>query len=209
MSTTPTSCRGRRLILGNRNRRFKPHFKSQQKLSSRPERSGVEGSVVARLARPGLFSPKATFRFVISTGAKRSGEICSSYTGGQNGDHRMRKQEHHYYVYIVASRTRVLYVGMTNSIRRRVEEHRRGDSESFTQAYNCNRLVWFEHYQYVHNAIDREKQIKHWSREKKIALIERTNPSWADLSEEWRTETTDLSTPLRSGRDDNFETGEK
>jgi putative endonuclease len=207
MWTTPTSCRGRRLILGNK--RLPNLIVRRHNKNCHPDRREAEWRDLQLLARPGLFSPKATFRFVISTGAKRSGEICSSYAGGQNGDHRMRKQEHHYYVYIVASRTRVLYVGMTNSIRRRVEEHRRGDSESFTQAYNCNRLVWFEHYQYVHNAIDREKQIKHWSREKKIALIERTNPSWADLSEEWRTETTDLSTPLRSGRDDNFETGGK
>jgi putative endonuclease len=114
----------------------------------------------------------------------------------------MHKQDHHYFVYIMASRSHVLYCGMTNSIRRRVEEHRNGSTEGFAATYNCNRLVWFEHYQYVYNAIDREKQIKNWSRAKKIALIERENPTWVDLSAAWREETADPSTPLRSGRDD-------
>ena len=114
----------------------------------------------------------------------------------------MRKRDHHYYVYIVASRTHALYCGITNSIQRRAAEHREADTPGFTATYQCNRLVWFEHYQYVRNAIDREKQIKHWSRAKKISLIEQTNPSWADLSEAWRKETADLSTALRSGRDD-------
>jgi putative endonuclease len=107
----------------------------------------------------------------------------------------MSKRDHHYYVYIVASRTRVLYCGVTNSVARRADEHRVGDIPGFTASYQCHRLVWFEHYQYVHNAIDREKQIKRWGRAKKIQLIERTNPAWADLSEAWRVETADLSTP--------------
>jgi len=111
--------------------------------------------------------------------------------------------EHHYYVYIVASRTRVLYCGMTNDIRRRVQEHREASVPGFSAQYKCSRLVWFEHYQYVLNAIDREKQIKRWSRTKKLWLIGLANPSWADLSEDWRAETAGLSTPLRSGRDDN------
>jgi putative endonuclease len=114
----------------------------------------------------------------------------------------MTKREHHYYVYMVASRTRVLYCGVTNSVARRVEEHRLGSVPGFTEKYQCNRLVWFEHYQYVYNALTREKQIKRWTRAKKIQLIEEANPSWADLSEEWRVETADPSTTLRSGRDD-------
>lgn len=104
------------------------------------------------------------------------------------------QREHHYYVYIVASRTRALYVGMTNSIRRRIEEHRAAQQTGFTQAYHCSRLVWYEHFRYVLNAIDREKQIKRWSREKKLQLIERLNPSWTDLSEVWRKPTADFST---------------
>ena len=114
----------------------------------------------------------------------------------------MTKRDHHYYVYIVASRTRVLYCGMSNSVARRTEEHRLAGIPGFAANYQCHRLVWFEHYQYVHNALDREKQIKGWTRAKKIQLIERTNPSWSDLSESWRRETADPSTALRSGRDD-------
>jgi putative endonuclease len=114
----------------------------------------------------------------------------------------MGKREHHYYVYIIASRTRVLYCGMTNSIARRTDEHRADSIPGFTANYQCHRLVWFEHYRYVHHAIDREKQIKRWNRAKKIHLIEETNPSWADLSGQWTVETADPSATLRSGRDD-------
>jgi putative endonuclease len=96
----------------------------------------------------------------------------------------MSEQDHRYYVYIVASRTHVLYCGITNSIRRRVLQHREGDTAGFTATYHCNHLVWFERYQYINNAINREKQVKRWARAKKIALIEKTNPTWADLSEE-------------------------
>ena len=113
----------------------------------------------------------------------------------------LSKQDHDYYVYLIASRTHVLYCGMTNSIRRRVEEHREGAIEGFSATYRCHCLVWFERYQYVLNAIDREKQIKGWRREKKIWLIEQTNPAWADLSDVWRG-TADPSTALRSGGDD-------
>jgi putative endonuclease len=114
----------------------------------------------------------------------------------------MSKRDHHYYVYIVASRTRILYCGLTNSVARRTEEHRAGLIPGFTADYKCNRLLWFEHYRYVHNAIDREKEIKRWTRAKKIELIEETNSSWADLSEAWRVETAGPSPPLRSSRDD-------
>ena len=72
----------------------------------------------------------------------------------------------------------------------------------FTAQYRCHRLVWFEHYKYVYAALEREKQIKGWARAKKIELIERTNPSWSDLSEAWHAATADPSTALRSGRDD-------
>jgi putative endonuclease len=110
--------------------------------------------------------------------------------------------EQHYYVYIVASRTHVLYVGVTNCIERRVEQHREGDTPGFTADYRCHRLVWFERHQYIENAIRREKQIKRRARAKKIWLIEQMNPTWADLSESWGKETADLSTPQRFGRDD-------
>ena len=113
-------------------------------------------------------------------------------------------KEHHYYVYIVASRSHVLYCGVTNCIEGRTEQHREAATPGFTASYQCNRLVWFERYQYIDHAIHREKQIKRWGRAKKIWLIEQMNPTWADLSEIWRKETADLSTPLRSGRDDKF-----
>ena len=97
----------------------------------------------------------------------------------------MSKPEHHYYVYIVASRTHTLYIGITDNILRRVEQHRNAELPGFTATYHCNRLVFLEAYQYVQKAIAREKQLKGWRRSKKICLIELTNPTWADLSEAW------------------------
>jgi len=108
----------------------------------------------------------------------------------------MSHRDHGYHVYLVASITRVLYCGVTNNIRRRVEEHRQGTFEGFSANYNCKRLVWFEHFQYVDNALAREKQIKRWRREKKVMLIVQANPTWIDLSEEWREATAGTSTPL-------------
>jgi putative endonuclease len=81
--------------------------------------------------------------------------------------------EHHYYVYIIASRTHVLNVEVTNCIERRVEQHRDGDTSGFTADYRRHRLVWFERHQYIGNAIRREKQIKRWARAKKIWLMNR------------------------------------
>ena len=90
-----------------------------------------------------------------------------------------------YYVYIMASRSRVLYVGMTNDLQRRVEQHKQKLVEGFTQRYNVTRLVYYEATNDVHAAIAREKQIKGWRRSKKTELIESVNPTWSDLSEEW------------------------
>jgi putative endonuclease len=118
---------------------------------------------------------------------------------------------HRYYVYIMASRTHVFYVGMTNDIVRRVRQHKERVHEGFTARYNIDRLVWYEVWHYVRTAIAREKQIKPWRREKKIRLIESLNPAWQDWSEEWGKpiqplrRTADPSAPLRSGRDDNSE----
>jgi putative endonuclease len=90
-----------------------------------------------------------------------------------------------YYVYIVASVSGVLYTGVTNSVLRRVHQHQEKRTPGFTQKYNVDRLVHFEVFQDVRNAIRREKQIKSWRREKKIALIEATNPKWEDLVAKW------------------------
>jgi len=87
-----------------------------------------------------------------------------------------------YYVYIMASKTKVLYIGVTGDIDRRVHEHKEGLVESFTKKYRCHRLVYFEEYKYVYDALTREKELKGWMRYKKITLIEEVNPSWDDLS---------------------------
>ena len=85
-----------------------------------------------------------------------------------------------YYVYILASRSRVLYVGVTNDLARRVEQHRQGEAE-FTGRYRVNRLVYSESFEYVLEAIAREKQVKSWTRVKREALIVAANPEWEDL----------------------------
>ena len=90
-----------------------------------------------------------------------------------------------YFTYIVASRSHTLYIGVTGDLHKRIFEHKWNEHEGFAAKYNCDRLVWFESYQDVRTAIDREKQLKGWRREKKIALIEKMNPVWIDLSKDW------------------------
>ena len=90
-----------------------------------------------------------------------------------------------FYVYIMASKSRVLYTGITDNIGRRVWEHQHDVNPGFTRDYRVHRLVYFEKFKYVGNAIGREKQIKGWLRRKKIALIESMNPRWEDLSKDW------------------------
>jgi putative endonuclease len=90
-----------------------------------------------------------------------------------------------YWVYVMASRSRVLYTGVTNDLARRVEEHRRGVNDGFTKKYRISRLVYFEEFADIRDAIAREKQIKGWVRARKIELIEQCNPTWNDLAENW------------------------
>ena len=86
------------------------------------------------------------------------------------------------YVYILASRKGgTLYVGMTTNLARRIEEHRRGEGSAFTAKYAVARLVWFEQFDLITQAITREKTIKKWPRQWKINLIEETNPYWQDI----------------------------
>ena len=92
-------------------------------------------------------------------------------------------RQHNYYVYIATNRSGTLYIGMTNDLVRRMNEHRAGELEGFTKRYNITRLVYFEHTPDVTAAIAREKQLKGWRRNKKIRLIEKMNPNWRDLSE--------------------------
>jgi putative endonuclease len=87
-----------------------------------------------------------------------------------------------YYVYILASRPGgVLYVGVTNDLVRRVYEHKNGLVEGFTKRYHVHRLVYFEIYSSIHDALQREKNIKHWPRVWKTRLIAQSNPAWRDL----------------------------
>lgn len=90
-----------------------------------------------------------------------------------------------YFVYIMTSRSGVLYTGVTNDVIRRVQEHKTKKTGGFTAKYNIDRLVYCESTDSIESAIIREKQIKGWSRKKKIALIESMNPDWNDLSQEW------------------------
>ncbi|MCH8949663.1 MAG: GIY-YIG nuclease family protein [Chloroflexi bacterium] len=92
-----------------------------------------------------------------------------------------------YYVYIMASRSKTLYIGVTNDLERRVREHQTGALGGFTQKYNVHRLIYYEESNDVQAAIAREKQLKGWRRSKKLALIESANPEWDDLSENWFT----------------------
>ena len=89
-----------------------------------------------------------------------------------------------YYVYILSSRSRTIYTGVTNNLQRRIAEHRSGVVPGFTSKYKISRLVHFEMFADVRDAILREKQIKKWRREEKIVLIESRNPAWTDLAAE-------------------------
>jgi putative endonuclease len=94
-------------------------------------------------------------------------------------------KDHEYFAYIVCSRSGTLYIGVTNSIYRRALEHKRGEVEGFASKYQCDRLVYYESFDDVHKAIGREKNLKGWTRAKKIALIESGNPRCQDLAETW------------------------
>ena len=89
-----------------------------------------------------------------------------------------------YYVYIMSSFSRVLYTGMTNDLCRRVYQHKHKVFDGFSSKYNVNQLVYYEATADVRAAIEREKQIKGYLREKKVDLIEKMNPKWIDLSYE-------------------------
>jgi putative endonuclease len=89
---------------------------------------------------------------------------------------------HNYYIYILSNyNNTVLYTGVTNNLERRVYEHKNHLVKGFTSKYNVNKLVYFEHYSHINDAISREKQIKAGSRKKKIELIEKENDKWLDL----------------------------
>ncbi len=93
----------------------------------------------------------------------------------------MPHREYHFWVYILSSRSRNLYVGMTNNLSRRTLTHTAAIHPSHTSNYQIHRLVYFEYFQYVRSAITRETALKHTTRQQKVDLIEKTNPTWSDL----------------------------
>ena len=94
-------------------------------------------------------------------------------------------QDYNFWVCIVTNEQEsVLYVGMTNDLARRITEHRAGEIPGFTADYRCSKLIYYEHCTDVREAIAREKQLKKWSRAKKVALIATMNPRWNDLARE-------------------------
>lgn len=96
------------------------------------------------------------------------------------------KTIHQYYVYLLASKIRgTLYIGVTNDLQRRVYEHKMGIKKGFIQKYGVNKLVYFETFQNIEEAITRENNMKKWKRAWKVKLIEKENIQWLDLSKDW------------------------
>ena len=94
--------------------------------------------------------------------------------------------QHNYYVYFVTNWTNeCMYIGITNNLKRRIYEHKIHIQEGFTDTYNLVKLVYYEHYTDVNDAIFREKQLKKFRREKKDKLVDKINPDWKDLAADW------------------------
>ena len=110
-----------------------------------------------------------------------------------------RMKEHLYYVYMLSNRWHnVLYIGVTNSLERRIWEHKAKLIAGFTKKYNCDQLMYFEIYERIEQALGREKQLKDWTRAKKDALIVKLNPDWRDLSLDWEIFATEPPASLSS-----------
>jgi len=90
-----------------------------------------------------------------------------------------------YTVYIMASRSRRVYIGITSGLELRVQQHKDKTFEGFTSTYNCNRLVWYRHFEHPSEAIAWEKKLKGWLRARKLELVREMNPTWEDLSSQW------------------------
>jgi len=105
-----------------------------------------------------------------------------------------------YFVYILSSRSGVLYVGVTNDLEHRLLQHRAKVQPGFTAKYHCTILVWYETFHDVNTAIETEKRIKGWRRSRKIELIEKMNPTWRDLSEGWFDDQATSAGPRSLGR---------
>jgi len=99
----------------------------------------------------------------------------------------MYQEEQHYYTYIMTNeRNTALYTGMINDLERRMYEHKNKTAKGFVERYNINKLVYYDMFYHPQDAIQREKQIKGWTRNKKIELIKKDNPDLKDLSEGWQ-----------------------
>ncbi len=96
----------------------------------------------------------------------------------------MPRREYVFYVYIMSSPSGTLYVGVTNDLAGRVMEHKEGKFRGFTKRYGCKSLVFYERFSNIDYALEDEKRVKSWRREKKEELIRRMNPSWKDLGKE-------------------------
>ena len=112
-----------------------------------------------------------------------------------------RRDDYEFFVYILSNRSHIPYIGVTNDLRVRVAQHRRQTPGSFTARYKITRLVYFERFQYINNAIAREKELKHWTRAQKIALIESTNPTWEELFPDTTINATASKTQIPFGDD--------
>jgi putative endonuclease len=108
------------------------------------------------------------------------------------------RRDYDFWVYIMASRSIQLYIGITSNLRRRVSEHKAHKPGTYTALYKIDRLVYFEHFQYVINAMTRETELKDWNRARKLQLIKSTNPTLIDLSDAWRN--ADSSAALRNDK---------
>ena len=96
-----------------------------------------------------------------------------------------RRKRREFYVYVLANRSKMLYIGVTGDLERRISEHKQKLLPGYAARYNLNQLVYYEVFPYVVDAIAREKQLKHWLRARKVALVEQENPTWADLAADW------------------------
>jgi putative endonuclease len=112
-----------------------------------------------------------------------------------------------YYVYIMTNKSGTLYAGVTNDLWRRVREHKMSAVPGFTSAYKANRLLYFEEYGDVRDAIAREKQLKGWRRVRKRDLVKGENPRWLDLAEDWFDEEDLEGGAVREGPDPSLRSG--
>jgi putative endonuclease len=98
---------------------------------------------------------------------------------------KRKMRDHNYFVYIVTNKNKtVLYIGVTNDLQRRIYEHEHSLMSGFTQKYNCQFLIYYEHFQDINDTILREKELKKWRREKKEKLINKFNADWKFLNSE-------------------------